>query len=288
MQDKEHIISFPGAAILVAGGKGVRAGLEKPKQFALIDGKELFQYPLDQFLYLTQKNTQENYFFDRVVLVMAEDYVLSFASDYPKYQRYLESGVLHVCAGGRSRAESVSLGIDAAMDALQTEQIILWVHDAARALMDSKTLKSLRDKIFLFYHDLDIKGNEYQTQSVLKVSGQTKWPFGLKDTLFLTGQWAKDTIVAADSEHKEIVQTLDRNHIFIAQTPQIFCAADYIALKNELVSVDPKIWTQLTDESSLFMKGKKRVVPLSISSLNPKVTFAEDLCLVEKMITRCL
>lgn len=114
------------ALILVAAGRGERAGGEIPKQYRLIAGQTLLERTI---------NTAANAFdFDEICLVVAENDPLidSLTSKIPKDVK--------ICTGGASRTTSVRNGLNH----LEPYDIdYVYIHDAARPFVTSGILQDL-------------------------------------------------------------------------------------------------------------------------------------------------
>ena len=113
------------AAIIVAGGSGIRMGAELPKQYLELAGKPLIIHSLEQFL-----------LFDpgmEVVLVMAPSHRDHWKAISDKYE--LASG-LSLAHGGASRYESVKNGLERV-----AEGMVVGIHDAVRPLVSQQTLQ---------------------------------------------------------------------------------------------------------------------------------------------------
>ena len=106
-------------AIIVAAGSGSRLGVETPKQFQLLQGREILSYSVERFL--LHPDIQE------VILVTAAAYVSDVSRRYPH---------CHVVAGGASRQESVGRGLAVCTD--ETQHVL--VHDAARPLLPARVI----------------------------------------------------------------------------------------------------------------------------------------------------
>jgi 2-C-methyl-D-erythritol 4-phosphate cytidylyltransferase len=106
-------------AIVVAGGRGVRFGGDRPKQFRELNGAPIIVHTLRQF----ESSRQ----IDKVVVVLPASEVGDFQSLADKFDL---SKIVRVVAGGETRAQSVRYGL-AAID--QAE--VLAVHDAVRPLV---------------------------------------------------------------------------------------------------------------------------------------------------------
>ena len=114
------------ALILVAAGRGERAGGETPKQYRQIAGKPL--------LALTLENASKTGIFDRVVLVLAD-------GDEKGAQLAPDA----ICVtGGASRTASVKAGLAALAD--QPPRYVM-IHDAARPFLDAALVEPLLEAL---------------------------------------------------------------------------------------------------------------------------------------------
>ena len=103
------------AAIIAAGGRGLRAGGGVPKQLRSIGGRTLLELALAPF----DRSARVG----EIVVVLPP----ALAADPPVGLRAVETP-LRVVAGGRRRQDSVAAGLDAVGDAAS----LVLVHDAAR------------------------------------------------------------------------------------------------------------------------------------------------------------
>lgn len=152
-----------------------------------------------------------------------------------------------VVAGGESRQDSVSNGISAL--SLSCEMVL--VHDAARPLIT----KDIVDRL-------------------LKALGEGKsciaaWP--ISDTL-------------KETKGDAIVQTVDRQNLWEAQTPQAFP----IAVLKEALAKARKDNFVGTDEASLVERLGLPVEVVLGDSTNIKITTRQDLELAEALLKRSL
>src|SRR5436190_13188572 len=106
-------------AIVVAGGKGVRFGDDRPKQFLELNGTPIIVHTLRQFDLSRQ--------IEKVVVVLPAPETISFASLSGKFDL---RKISRVVAGGETRAQSVRNGL-AAID----QADVVAVHDAVRPLV---------------------------------------------------------------------------------------------------------------------------------------------------------
>jgi 2-C-methyl-D-erythritol 4-phosphate cytidylyltransferase len=106
-------------AIVVGGGRGIRFGGDRPKQFLELNGTPIIVHTLRQFELSRQ--------IGQVVVVLPAPEVAPFQSLVEQFDL---RKISRVVAGGETRAQSVKLGL-AAID--QAE--VVAVHDAVRPLV---------------------------------------------------------------------------------------------------------------------------------------------------------
>lgn len=110
------------ALILVAAGRGERAGGDIPKQYRMLAGKPLLAHTL--------QNAANTHLFDRTILVVADD----------DTQAASLLGTAEVVIGGNSRTASVRAGLDALAD---NPPRIVMIHDGARPFLDNTLVQPL-------------------------------------------------------------------------------------------------------------------------------------------------
>jgi len=106
-------------AILVGGGRGVRFGGDRPKQFLELNGTPIIVHTLRQFELSRQ--------IDQVVVVLPASEITVFQSLADKFDL---KKVSRVIAGGETRAQSVKSGLAA----IEQAEVVA-VHDAVRPLV---------------------------------------------------------------------------------------------------------------------------------------------------------
>lgn len=114
------------ALILVAAGRGQRAGGELPKQYRDIAGKPLLAWTMD--------NASQTALFDRIILVVAAND--SWAADLP--------GDAIRVTGGATRTASVRAGLDALRESPPAQ---VFIHDGARPFIDRDLVQPLIDAL---------------------------------------------------------------------------------------------------------------------------------------------
>lgn len=156
-------------------------------------------------------------------------------------------GLTPLRCGGPSRAASVLAGLQAIAAHVDARDWIL-VHDAARPCVTVEMIDRLIDEV-----------GEDDAGGILAVP-------------------ISDTVKRADAR-QHIAQTVPRDALWAAQTPQMFRHA---ALLQALLQADPE---RVTDEAGAMeaVGANPRLVMGSVT--NVKVTRAEDLHLAAKLLT---
>lgn len=120
-------------AVILAGGSGLRMGLDLPKQFLKVAGKAVLEHTVDAF--------QNHKKIDEIVIVsnqafihLVEDYVL--ANHWPKVKKILN--------GGTERYDSSLSAINAYSD---EEDINLIFHDAVRPLVSDRIIDDVIESL---------------------------------------------------------------------------------------------------------------------------------------------
>jgi 2-C-methyl-D-erythritol 4-phosphate cytidylyltransferase len=106
-------------AIVVGGGKGVRFGGDRPKQFLELNGIPIIVHTLRQFELSRQ--------IEKVVVVLPAPEVANFQSLVDKFDL---KKISRVVAGGETRAQSVQNGL-----AVIDQAEVVAIHDAVRPLV---------------------------------------------------------------------------------------------------------------------------------------------------------
>ena len=118
------------AAIVLAGGKGLRLGGDTPKQYLLLEGRPLLCHALDAFEAAASV--------DAILVVVG-------AADVDRVREALTTTygpfgkLIGVVAGGKERYDSSRCGLEALNARPEAYDIVL-VHDAARALVSSECI----------------------------------------------------------------------------------------------------------------------------------------------------
>ncbi|HZH12615.1 MAG TPA: bifunctional 2-C-methyl-D-erythritol 4-phosphate cytidylyltransferase/2-C-methyl-D-erythritol 2,4-cyclodiphosphate synthase [Microvirga sp.] len=114
------------AALIVAAGRGSRAGEGVPKQYRLLGGRPVLTRTLEAFLsHRGVRNT--------LVVIHADDQDL-YEQSIAVLPRKLTARLARAVSGGETRQDSVRMGLDA-LEAFAPDHVL--VHDAARPFVDT-------------------------------------------------------------------------------------------------------------------------------------------------------
>lgn len=112
-------------AIILASGTGERAGLNIPKQFALINGKTILEYSIDTF--------QTHNLIDGIVLV-SNPLFIDMTEDIVNRNKYTK--IIKIVSGGVTRQESSYIGISQVKEVNAN----VLIHDAVRPFINKDTI----------------------------------------------------------------------------------------------------------------------------------------------------
>ncbi len=176
-----------------------------------------------------------------IILVVPEGY----ERDYRVLAKsYGISKISNVVAGGETRNKSAAKGFNK----LGADVKYVAIHDAARCLVTPEII----DRVCMAAVKYKAASAATRCTDTVKVSGKNKF----------------------------IDRTEDRNHVWLAQTPQVFLcdlyrAASYIASE---ASLDP------TDDNSLIENINHNVRLVECGKYNMKITTPEDLTVAEAIL----
>jgi len=227
-------------ALIPAAGVGARLGSSLPKQYMPLAGKPMLQYALDTF---AASSAIAHTF---VVVSAADGYIDDFLATQPQ----LTGKITVLRHGGASRQESVRNGLHAVRAEVGDDDWVL-VHDAARPGLND----ALLDKLIAA-----LQGDA--------VGGLLALP--VVDTLKRS---------AGRTADPRVRDTIPRDHLWAAQTPQMF---RYALLQHALDQAQEhgRVSEITDDASAIEMLG---LMPKLVegSPRNFKVTLAQDVALAE-------
>jgi 2-C-methyl-D-erythritol 4-phosphate cytidylyltransferase len=147
--------------------------------------------------------------------------------------------------GGKTRAESVKNGLDV----LSSQEKIVLVHDMARPFVSKREIEDL----------------------ILRAKEKGACILALKSTA---------TVKEVNAKNLFIRKTLNRETIYLAQTPQVFNTG---LLRRAYGALGRNIY-KYTDESSMVEALPRKVYIVEGSSSNIKITSMADLEIAENLI----
>src|SRR3989442_469060 len=223
-------------AIIAAGGRGQRVGEAEPKQLVTVGGCQILERSVSAFLSHASVND--------VVVVLPRELV----DNPPAYLRSAEAGALpgsakplRLVAGGARRQDSVANGFHAA--AGHSELIV--IHDAARPFVSADLIA--------------------RTIAAAVESGAAVAAIVARDTVKRS--------TTGDSEMRFVTETLARDSIFLAQTPQAF--------RRSVLAEALQLADDVTDEAALAERAGHQVRLVEGEASNIKITTPDDLVLAE-------
>lgn len=220
-------------AIIAAGGQGLRFGGERLKQLVEIGAASLLERSVSAFV--DHPNVSE------VVVALPADLAVA----PPAWLRQLRKP-LAIVAGGARRQDSVANGLRAASAASE----IIVVHDAARPFVTADLIA--------------------RTIAAAVESGAALAAVPARDTVKRTASAANPAEAGSHGrEGREVVETIPRDEIYLAQTPQAF--------RRGVLEAALALGHEATDEAALAEQAGYTVRIVEGEARNIKVTTPEDL-----------
>jgi len=239
-------------AIIAAGGRGHRLGAAEPKQLIAVGGRAILERSVSAFL--------QHPSVDEVVVALPQELVES----PPAYLRSDDGAgrrpkkPLRIVAGGARRQDSVANAFHAA--AVESDVIV--IHDAARPFASADLIaRTIAAAVQTGAALAAIQARETVKQAVLVLRPAQDE----RESTSLTLSLSKGELMVA--------QTLPRETIFLAQTPQAFrrsVLVDALALADDV-----------TDEAALAERAGHQVQLVEGEASNIKITTPEDLPIAE-------
>jgi len=137
MTPKKHIEKPVTAALIVAGGTGMRFGGEMPKQYWFLDGMPVLCHSLKTFL--------EHDEIDHILVVHGKEHTSLYTTSISVFAAHPQKDkIIPATYGGDTRQSSVLKGLEALAPHKPTRVLI---HDAARPLLPSATISAVCDAL---------------------------------------------------------------------------------------------------------------------------------------------
>ena len=224
-------------AIVLAGGRGSRMGSDIPKQYINVNG-----YPV---LYYSLKAFEDFETITGIILVTIPDDI-----EYCQHEivdKYNFTKVKAIVPGGTERYNSVRNALDTIIE----DNSLVFIHDGARACIDTDTLRKL-------YSDACRYRN-----AVAAVT-------------------SKDTIRLSD-DNKTAVFTPSRDKVWIIKTPQVFNTGEIKRAYNRMETSG--MCDGITDDAMVMERfGDEKIHLTESSYANIKVTTPDDLYVAENIL----
>jgi 2-C-methyl-D-erythritol 4-phosphate cytidylyltransferase / 2-C-methyl-D-erythritol 2,4-cyclodiphosphate synthase len=225
-------------AIIAAGGRGQRFGGSQPKQLQPLGGRTI----LDRSVALFTDHAGV----DEVIVALPADIL----ADPPGYLRS-DSKPVRLVAGGDRRQDSVANAFAAASE--RSELIV--IHDAARPFASADLIT--------------------RTIAAAVHSGAALAAMPARDTVKRATMF--EGPAKAGHYVRHVAETLPRESIFLAQTPQAFRRE---VLKSAL-ALGGRAGAGATDEAELAERAGHRVTLVEGEASNIKITTPEDFAIAE-------
>ena len=176
--------------------------------------------------------------FDDIIVVINQSYINFWDKLCAKYSFTIKHKVI---AGGENRFNSVKNGLS-----IVSDNCAVAIHDGVRPFVSKTLINNIINKV--------LEGGKN---------------IGLVPTVPI-----KDSICI----NKKKFQHVDRNNMFLIQTPQCFFS------KNIKQAYQQKFQTSFTDDASVFMKNNGKIDTILGEETNIKITTQEDLKIFSHLI----
>ena len=270
--------------LIAAAGTGTRMNADTPKQFLQLAGEPILQHTLKRCLSWSSGL--------RVVLVtrLSDPALATVAAASDPRVMLVE--------GGASRAESVSNGLSLVSEQTGEESPVL-VHDAARPLVRRRDVENL-------LHTTARARSSNKAQGGILATPVTD-TVKLAHPVPLAGLASDADLDHANPEDRLVIeQTLPRNLMWRAMTPQVFALGELkraldesLRTPSEMKEIDasrgsrqsslvvpPAEHIAITDEASAMERAGHRVLLVEGASDNIKITHSHDLEIAQMLLNR--
>jgi 2-C-methyl-D-erythritol 4-phosphate cytidylyltransferase / 2-C-methyl-D-erythritol 2,4-cyclodiphosphate synthase len=226
------------SVIIAAGGRGVRFGSTQPKQLLSIAGRPMLDRSVSAFL--------AHPLVDEVIVALPQDLV-----DAPPGYLDHRSKPLHIVCGGERRRDSVAKAFQQVADRAD----VVVVHDAARPFVTARLIAST----ITAAAESGAAVAGLQARDTVKVAGGPEGPAEAGPPV---GETRAGALIF-------VRQTLERELIFLAQTPQAF--------RRAILGDALRLTGDATDEAALVERAGHPVRLVEGETTNIKITTPEDL-----------
>lgn len=245
MEKKKKIkeIRMNKTLILLIAGNSKRFGGKIKKQFLKINKKPLFLYTFEAVI---------KFKFENIIIVSSKNYIdkVKKIIDNSVENKNIKNKNIYYTEGGDERVYSVYNAMKFIKDNfIKTDYV--FIHDGVRPIVSKKEIKELSDSV-------------------------------IKNNAVILASKVVDTIKKVDSK-KNIVETIDRDFIYRAATPQAFNFKKYMTAIDKYMhdtNYNKKSGKKIaTDDAEIYSAYAGKVAIVECSSNNIKITNKEDLSL---------
>lgn len=240
------------AAVILAGGKGLRMGGDIPKQYLLLCGRPLICHTLDAFEAASSV--------DAILVVVGaadvERVTRELTENYGPYSK-----LIGVVAGGRERFDSSKCGLDTVLKQAEAYDIVL-VHDAARALVSPECIDRVVAKTI-------------ETGACVAAVPVTDTVKQSADGARIDRTLPRNELYAVQTPQGFATELLAR--AYAAMEQQRNEAPEAFAAEEKNITDDASVVERYTDHPVFLAQGEPT---------NRKVTLAEDLEYAEYILTK--
>ncbi|GAF61405.1 LOW QUALITY PROTEIN: 2-C-methyl-D-erythritol 4-phosphate cytidylyltransferase [Psychrobacter sp. JCM 18903] len=236
-------------AMIVAAGRGSRFGASIAKQYTMLQGQTLLQHSVARLA--------SSAYIDTCLLVVAADDSTAQTLNFALPINYV--------IGGDERWQSVQAGVKAIIGAGADDSDLVVIHDAARPAVPSHDIEEVIEAAML---------------EPMALSRHRCYFKGILSAVYRS--IACRDVCSLDSEqpHSYAKRTIDRRHMWQAQTPQVFRLGQ---LQKVLTYVAEHELT-ITDEASAFECLDLPIRLVTGSRQNIKLTYPDDAILLTAII----
>ena len=255
-------------AMIVAAGRGSRFGASIAKQYTLLQGQTLLQHSVARLA--------ESNYIDQCLLVVAQEdstaQTLSFALP------------IYYAIGGTERWQSVQAGVEAMINAGADESDLVVIHDAARPAVPTHDIDAVIQAAMLEPYGAILATPVADTLKQSYIASNTLSTPAYEAPLSLQQLNTQPEIANSqsgyDTLHTYAQKTIDRSHMWQAQTPQVFRLGQLQQVLNYVTEHNLAI----TDEASAFEHLELPIRLVTGSRQNIKLTYPDDIILLTAIL----
>ncbi|WP_333954300.1 IspD/TarI family cytidylyltransferase [Psychrobacter sp. S4(2024)] len=255
-------------AMIVAAGRGSRFGASIAKQYTLLQGQTLLQHSVARLA--------ESNYIDQCLLVVAQDdstaQTLSFALP------------IYYAIGGTERWQSVQAGVEAMINAGADESDLVVIHDAARPAVPTHDIDAVIQAAMLEPYGAILATPVADTLKQSYIASNTlstpAYEAPLSHQQLNTQPELANSQSGYDTLHTYAQKTIDRSHMWQAQTPQVFRLGQLQQVLNYVTEHNLAI----TDEASAFEHLELPIRLVTGSRQNIKLTYPDDIILLTAIL----